>query len=120
MQRTLFDRINPEPERAELRRQVGMARATAHAEADHEGWSDHAFAFLTRYAAAHDTFMGWQVVQAARDSGAVPEASRKAWGAIFVRAATAGVITKAGYAPDPNRNQNPAPVWQSRLRRKES
>ena len=111
----LFDRVNPEPdpEYAAQRRDLGMARATASADATHDGWHDDAYAFLVGYATHHATFQGWQAVQAARDTRAVPDASGKAWGSIFVRAANAGVIEKAGYAPDPNRNQNPAPLWRS-------
>jgi hypothetical protein len=39
----------------------GMRRALDHAEADHAGWGDLAYAYLTRYAETHDRFPrdGW-------------------------------------------------------------
>ena len=110
----LFDLMNPEPAPAEFRRALGMARATAHADADHEGWSTAALVFLTRYAAHHATFTGFEVTAAARAENAVPEASGKAWGSVFVVAARQGIVRKTGeYVTDPNRHNNPAPRWAS-------
>lgn len=97
---------------------IGMARATAHAEADTPGWSGLALAFLTAYAGQHETFTGHEVVTASRMAGAVPDASGKAWGSVFTKAARAGIIAKTGrFVADPNRHGCPVPTWQSRMAR---
>ena len=94
---------------------AGMALATGKADARHDGWSAQAYTFLAAYAGTHALFAGWQVVQDARDQHAVPDASGKAWGSVFLKAARNGIIEKAGYTTDPNRHANPIPLWRSRL-----
>ena len=113
-QPALFDAYNAEltPEAALEARDRGVAQAVATAESVHDAWGELAYAFLAAYAGQHGEFAGWEVVRASNDSGAVPVVSGKAWGAIFLRAAHEGLIEKAGYAPDPNRHLNPAPVWR--------
>lgn len=113
----LFDRVNPEPspELAARMRERGMDRALTTAEAQYDAWATKAYAFLGAYARTHASFAGWELVRAANDSGQVPVVSGKAWGAVFVRAARAGLLEKAGFAPDPNRHNNPAPRWRSRI-----
>lgn len=91
-------------------RDRGMARATAHAEADHDGWGAQAYDWLVAYAQMGHSFLAHEAIVASR--GCVPVASGKAWGSVFVRAARDGVLEKVGYAPDPHRHLNPAPVWR--------
>lgn len=103
-------------------RDRGMARATAHANADHRAWSELAYAFLVRYARTTATFAGYELIEAAKTAGAVPErrgskptdrSPDKAWGSIFVRAAKAGLIQRVGYAQHPTRHGSPTPRWRS-------
>jgi len=109
-QPSLFDAAQP----AAVSRQLGMDRALAGAERQHEDWGELAFRFLVAFARRRASFMGWECVRAAEACSNVPIANPKAWGAIFARAARDGYISKDGYEPDPNRNQNPAPRWRSR------
>jgi hypothetical protein len=96
----------------------GMRRSLEHAEAECEGWGDRALAYLRHYAENHDRFPGWFATQAAELTGSVPAPpTRKAWGAIFIKAARLGWIRKDGYTPDIHRKSNPCPVWASKVYR---
>lgn len=99
--------------KAVAERNAGMQRATDHAEADHPNWGVLALDYLKAYAATHERFPGWFVTKAASLSKAVPEASGKAWGSIFTKAARQGWIVRDGFDKDPNRHMNPCPVWRS-------
>lgn len=115
-----FDAPDPTPaptprERARIDADLGMARATSHAESVHGSeWSAAALVFLCAYARHHASFVGHEVVQASRDTNAVPDASGKAWGSIFTKAARLGWIRKSGeFEADVHRHMNPAPIWTS-------
>lgn len=72
-----------------------MAAATAHADREHEGWSERAMEFLIEYARANTAFIAEQVLAAAE--GVVPAApTDRAWGTVFCTASRRGLIRKTG------------------------
>jgi len=96
----------------QLARDAGMARATAHANTDHTAWSERAYAALVNYCCFTPRFAGHELIAAAELAG-VPRVDGRAWGSVFVRAAKAGLIQKAGFTINPHRHQSPTPVWIS-------
>jgi hypothetical protein len=111
----LFDSNgSPTVEAARHAAQDGMKRALDHAEADCQGWGDTAMAYLHGYALSHERFTGWLVTTSAELRRAVPTpANAKAWGSVIQKAARLGIIQKDGFTTDPNRHNNPVPVWKS-------
>lgn len=103
---------------ARTERDVGMSRATGKADNDHDGWSAQALSYIHAYALTHDRFCGWMVVAASRLEKAVPEASGKAWGSLFVKAQRDGWIVKDGTSQDPQRHLNICHVYRSLIYRR--
>lgn len=96
----------------ELRDQ-GMQRATNHADAVINDWSETAYQFLLGYLHSHSLFMTEDVRKASE--GIVPEPpSLRAWGSIIVRAAKSGFIKRAGYENVKNAraHSTPATLWR--------
>lgn len=99
---------------ARAARDEGISRAVDRAERAVAGWSDLAFEFIKLYAQQHrgQTFIGREIVLAAKAWGLVDPPDDRAWGGPMQRASRAGVIRKTGRtAPDPNRHCNPVPLW---------
>lgn len=75
---------------------AGMQRAEDHAERVSAGWKVRAAEFLNSYALRHKTFTAETVIGAS--AGVVPNPpDSRAWGAVFARAARAGIITLDGF-----------------------
>lgn len=77
-------------------------------------WTADAWDFFIGWAKAQQgkTFQGEEARQAA--NGLLPEPPEpRAWGAIVMRAAKAGLIVRVGYAPvkDPRSHHSPKSVW---------
>ncbi len=99
---------------AEARRETGMSRAVEHADEVHGDWSDMAMEMLREYADAMEDrpFMAEQVRNWARTyPGWIDPPDKRAWGAVFTRAAKAGHIVKLGYAPAKSSNLSPKVLW---------
>ena len=92
---------------------TGMTMAAEHADDVTPRWTDVAEQFLTVYAVRNWLFMGEEVVEAAREWGLVEPPDARAWGAVFKRAARAGVIVKDGYGKARTSNLSMKPVWRS-------
>lgn len=74
---------------------AGMAMAAQHAGAVEPGFSERAYRFLCWYARLDGApFSSEAVTELARETGIEPPDGR-AWGAVFVRAAKAGVIKRS-------------------------
>ena len=94
-------------------RDIGMRKATDHANAVHEDWSDKAFYFLKWFVTRqHVEFMAEDVREAAKNY--VPEPpSKRAWGAVIVRAKKEGLIKSIGFRSVSNSkaHRTPASLW---------
>lgn len=93
---------------------AGIQKAVDHANQVHPSWSDRAYEFLLDYAASiSGSFMAEEVRNAS--AGIIPEPpSRRAWGAVIIRAARAGVIRNIGYRKVSNEraHSTPAALWR--------
>lgn len=97
-------------------RNSGMNQAETHANHLHHGWSHEAYSFLEGYARINPTFMAEDVRTAS--AGVVPPPpSKRAWGAVIVRAAKAGIITSLGTrkVKNPRAHCANATLWKSKL-----
>lgn len=108
----------PEPELdGRALRDLGMEKAADHADQVHGNWQDAAYEFLKKYIGYTKTpFMGEDVRRAAElaEGSPVPTPpSKRAWGAVLVRAATEGLIKKKGYGTvtNPLAHRTPAAIW---------
>lgn len=94
----------------------GMERAEEHANETHESWSHKAHDFLIKYARRSRTFLAEEVRNEAEETGAVPvPPSKRAWGGIFLKAASVGIIRKNGMKPvsNPKAHCAYATEWKS-------
>lgn len=99
---------------AETRRDVGMHRAVSRADRDQPQWSDDAMHALEMYCKAHPEaqFLGEQVRAWGEQLELVdPPADGRAWGAVFRKAASLGVIRRVGYAPALSSNLSAKCLW---------
>ncbi|MRR49352.1 MAG: hypothetical protein EG825_00310 [Rhodocyclaceae bacterium] len=96
---------------ATVARDIGMAAAVGHADRVSAGWSEEAYAALCRYAAQAKQFTSYDFRSAVRGLIESPPTD-KAYGAVFLKAARAGVIRRVGYAQHPERHCSPTPVWE--------
>lgn len=97
---------------ARARRDIGIERAARHATRIDPEWLEKAFAFVRQYAENHDRFLTEDIRAASRGVVPVTE-NEKAWGAVMQRAARAGVLAPAGYAPAKTSNCSPKVLWRS-------
>lgn len=99
---------------AARRRDDGICRAVEHADRESPSWSDLALTFLRGWVQGHrGELLAEDVVLAARGQVPAPPDGR-AWGGVLQRAARAGVIAKAGYAPAKTSNLSPKVLWRAR------
>jgi hypothetical protein len=99
---------------AENRRDVGINRAVNRADRDNPQWSEDAMHALEMYCKAHPDaqFLGEQVRAWGEGLELVePPADGRAWGAVFRRAASLGIIRRVGYAPAMSSNLAPKCLW---------
>jgi hypothetical protein len=98
-------------------RDVGIRRAAEHAESKVPTWNERAFGYLLEFAAGKrqgDRFQSEDVRQLAEGKGFPVPPDKRAWGAIMLRGARAGIMTKIGWAPasDPKVHCNPVSLWE--------
>ena len=95
--------------------QAGIAQAAESADRKVNGWTDLAFEFVKLYAMQNKgkRFTGRDIVLASKAKGIIQPENDKAWGEPIRRAATGGIIKRAGFAEDPNRHGNPVPLWEA-------
>jgi hypothetical protein len=97
---------------ARNRANAGMALAADHAEAVSPGWADEAYAALRSFAMQHQRFTSYDFRRACLID---PPTTAKAFGAVFQRAARAGLIVKIGYDSHPERHLSPTVLWGSNI-----
>ena len=103
---------NPAREKAELRRDLGIARADARASRTDPAWRLAALEALRLHASSHDHFLVEDVAAAA---GTPVGVDGRAWGAIAQAARRRGWIQADGYAPANSSNRSPKVLWRSAI-----
>lgn len=97
--------------------QRGIDQAAEAAERACNGWTERAYEFVKIFAEANRgrPYIGHDIVTASLQTDLPQPINSKAWGKPIQRAARARIIkkTERGYAPDPNRHQNPVPEWET-------
>jgi deoxycytidylate deaminase len=82
-----------------------------------EAWHEMAYKRFCDYAKSHSLFITEDVRIAAELAGLRSPTSRRAWGAVAVRAKHDGVVVNAGYAVahgnQPNSNPTPVTRWRA-------
>lgn len=103
--------------KAETARDEGIRRAVEHADAVIRKWSDDAYSFLWEFISGKNpgyVFMLEDVRFLAEQKGFTTPPSKRAWGAVILRAARAELIQKgdaAGKVKDPNGHRGYASTW---------
>ena len=100
---------------AALARDDGMRRSVEHADVVSHAWSTLAYLHFRRYAERNETFLTEDVRDAALAAGVHEPPDPRAWGAVAMRAARAGLIERAGYAPAKSSNLSPKVLWRSKV-----
>lgn len=98
-------------------RDTGITQAADHADAVSPRWTDRAYDALVHHANRHTFFTVEQVRMAF--AGVLPDPpSSRAWGAVVLKAARAGIVSRAGHteAEDPAVHCNLVTLWRSNLR----
>lgn len=99
--------------RAREERNVGMARAAAHADMVNPKWSDVAYQFLCGFARKHPTFISEDVSDASKRWGMVQPPTDRAWGQVYRKAIRDGVIAQDGYGRSRRRHASICPRWKT-------
>jgi hypothetical protein len=101
---------------ARAARDDGMQRAATHADDVVARWTDNALAFVKAYAQLHQHLTGEYVRFFAESQGLPAAPDNRAWGAVMIRAARAGLIEKDGWttARDPKGHCHPIAQWRSK------
>lgn len=111
LQLTFFDKL-------ETPKEIGIQQAVEHANRIMPDWSENAYRYLESYIVLHKRhhrFMTEDVRRAAELSLKVPiPPSKRAWGAIILRACKSGIIKKVGHDKVKNTNAHSAfaSVWE--------
>jgi hypothetical protein len=94
----------------------GMRQAVEHADAVELKWSERAYAFLERYAAANREFLTEDVRTWAHRNGLPLAPDNRAWGAVINRASRERLIVRDRYETIriPPSHARPMPVWRSK------
>lgn len=96
---------------AQRKADLGMARAAEHADRVEPDWSERAFAELHLYCQPGAEFTAEEARAAMHANGLPYPPDGRAWGGVFKRAASRGLIVKIGYAPRRCGNMTPTIVW---------
>lgn len=95
-----------------IQRDIGIAQAIEHAERVSPEWKDRAYSALKQFCMTHERFTSYDF----RKSGLiVSPTTDKAFGAVFQRAAKAGLIANVGYEKHPERHLSPTVLWASQI-----
>jgi hypothetical protein len=101
-------------------RDNGIKAAVDHADRVSEGWSDKAYQFLLKFLNNHNgPFMAEEIRSAAALMDFELPPSARAWGAVVLKAAKAGIIERVGIQKVKNKTAHcaNATVWQQARKR---
>jgi hypothetical protein len=111
-QPSLFDDNGNPRDAARARRDDGMARAAAHADAIKALWTEAAMHVFELYLAEHaEPFLAEQFIAWSRGYIDQPPDGR-AWGSVLAAARRRGLIDRVGTANAVTSNLSPKPLWQ--------
>lgn len=102
-------------ELAKRKRDSGIKRSSAHADAASKLWSERAYRWFVIYARTHAEF----ITEAAREyaeAQCIPAPpDKRAWGAVAQHAAREGIVESIGYAPANSSNRSAKVLWRSKV-----
>lgn len=98
---------------ARAKRDAGMTQALDHAEEVNEGWKHDAYTFLLRFAQRTANFISEDVSGAHEKAGLPQPPTKRAWGALYIKAQREGVIAQDGYGRSRLRHASICPRWRS-------
>lgn len=98
---------------ARIARDAGMQRALDHAERVAPEWKHQAYTFLIAYAKTHAEFISEDVGDAYEAAGLPMPPTRRAFGALYVKAAREGFIKQCGLGRSRLRHASVCLRWRS-------
>jgi len=90
-----------------------MRTALEHAERVHPEWKNEAYTFLVQFAQSHAEFISEDVGDAHEKAGLPQPPTRRAWGALYQKAAREGYIVQCGLGRSRLRHASVCPRWKS-------
>lgn len=99
---------------AQIRRDDGIYRAIRHADIEHERWSNNAYAYLKLFIQLKSfPFLAEDLRFHAEKNGFPIPPSKRAWGAVVLKAKRDGLIKACGYkqTTNPKAHCTPACLW---------
>jgi hypothetical protein len=100
-------------EAARAARDAGMRQALDHAEAANDGWKHEAYTFLLQFCRSHAEFISEDVSDAHERLGYPQPPTKRAWGALYTKAAREGYIAQCGMGRSRLRHASICPKWRS-------
>lgn len=98
---------------ARAARDRGMQQALDHAQAENPDWKTVAYTWLIGYAKTHHQFISEDVGDAYEAAGLPAPPTRRAWGALYQKAAREGYIVQDGMGRSRMRHASICPRWRS-------
>lgn len=98
-------------ELSRARREDGIRRSAAHADAVDPTWRAKAMGYVRLHAVVHATFLTEDVRGMAEADGLPKPPDGRAWGSVMQGAVRARIIRRVGYAPAHSSNGSPKCVW---------
>ena len=99
---------------ARQRRDTGIQQAIDHAQDLCFDWPERAYAFLEAFARENATFISEDVSDAAHADTRFPTPpTDRAWGSVYRKAASAGLIEQCGAGRSRRRHASICPKWRS-------
>lgn len=100
-------------EAAREARDRGMQQAVDHAERVHDGWKNEAYTFLLKFCRMHEHFISEDVSDAHEAAGLPQPPTKRAWGALYQKAAREGYMVQDGLGRSRLRHASICPRWRS-------
>lgn len=95
-----------------IKRDMAIAQSADHAERVSPEWKERAYSALKQFCTTHERFTSYDF----RHAGLIlSPTTDKAFGAVFQRAARAGIIANVGYEKHPERHLSPTVLWASKI-----
>lgn len=99
----------------EVMKQRGITLALRNANEQHESWGERAYNYLKAFIKDNPTFRAEQARAYAESQGLEEPKSKRAFGAVILRAAKAGIIKKIGHdtVENPKAHRCFASLWEA-------
>ena len=100
---------------AKYLREQGINQAKEHADSVFQDWSDRAFEFLKEFISLSEYPFMAEDVRTSADCNIPEPPSKRAWGAVILKAAREGIIRRVGYreTQNPAAHRTPATLWEA-------